>query len=99
LPLYGPAPARRLLNQAVHLGVERLPFPVEFHELKHGDRVPRGTYEVRAVQVDHRVNALGYVLEEVERPGRFDVQKARALGVTDGPDFGLLQKGAPVVTP
>jgi len=99
LPLYGPPPARRLLNQAVHLGVDRLPFPVEFHELKHGDRVPRGTYEVRAVQVDHRVNALGYVLEEVERPGRFDLKKAVELGVPSGPDFGLLQRGAPVVTP
>jgi ribonuclease Z len=48
---------------------------------------------VRAVKVDHRVNALGYVVEEKTRPGRFDPEKARALGVTPGPDFGRLQRG------
>jgi ribonuclease Z len=98
LTLHGPAPARRLLHQAVHLGVERLDFPVEIKELRDGDRVERGSYEVRAVGVDHRVNALGYVIEEHERPGRFDVQQALARGVQSGPDFGKLQRGQAVVT-
>ncbi len=94
--LYGPPPARRLLHQAVYLGTEKLDFPVEITELRHGDVVKRGAYSVQAVQVDHRVGALGYVLQEMERPGRFDVQKARALGVAEGPDFGRLQRGEPV---
>src|SRR3954470_6124264 len=34
--LYGPAPAKRLLHQAVHLGVESLGFPLEITELKDG---------------------------------------------------------------
>jgi ribonuclease Z len=99
LLLYGPPPAKRLLHQAVHLGVERLDFPVEMHELRDGDRVDRGSYYVQAVGVDHRVNALGYVLQEETRPGRFDVARARELGVPGGPDFGRLQRGEPVVTP
>ncbi|MGA9524905.1 MAG: ribonuclease Z [Myxococcaceae bacterium] len=94
--LYGPPPARRLLHQAVYLGTEKLDFPVEIIELRHGDVVKRGSYSVQAVQVDHRVGALGYVLQEEERPGRFDVQKARALGVAEGPDFGRLQRGETV---
>jgi ribonuclease Z len=98
LTLHGPAPAKRLLNTAVHLGVEALPFPVEIVELKHGDEVKRAGYAVRAVQVDHRVNALGYVLQEDERPGRFNLDAARALGVTEGPDFGRLQRGETVTT-
>ena len=96
LTLYGPAPARRILNAALYLGTERLDFPVEIKELKDGDRVERGNYSVRAVGVDHRVNGLGYVLEEHTRPGRFDLQKALALGVPSGPSFGLLQKGQAV---
>lgn len=93
LLLYGPPPAKRLLHQAVHLGVERLEFPIDIRELRAGDVVDRGNYCVRAVQADHRVNALGYVLEEHTRPGRFDVEKAKALGVPSGPLFGKLQKG------
>src|SRR6476469_500514 len=60
LTLHGPPPAKRLLDQAVHLGVERLSFPVDVVELKGGETLDRGSYVVRAVRVDHRVNALGY---------------------------------------
>jgi ribonuclease Z len=99
LTLYGPPPAKRLLEQAVHLGVERLSFPVDIMELKGGEALDRGSYLVRAVKVDHRVNALGYAVEEKTRPGRFDPEKARALGVTPGPDFGRLQRGESLTLP
>jgi ribonuclease Z len=97
LVLYGPPPAKRLLNQAVHLGVDQLGFPLEIVELKDGDRIQRHGYSVRAVGVQHRINALGYVVEEKTRPGRFDPDKARALGVPHGPSFGKLQRGESVV--
>ncbi len=93
LTLYGPPSARRVLDAAIHLGVERLAFPVDVQELRDGEVVRRKGYQVRAVKVDHRVNALGYVLEEDTRPGRFDAETARRLGVPHGPDFGTLQKG------
>ncbi len=99
MTLYGPPPARRVLDQALHLGVERLAFPVDIQELKGGEVIKRTGYSVRAVRVDHRVNALGYVLEEDTKPGRFDLEQAKALGVTPGPDFGRLQRGEAVTTP
>ncbi|MCY1017310.1 ribonuclease Z [Pyxidicoccus sp. MSG2] len=97
--LYGPPPAKRLLHQAVHLGLESLAFPIEIHEVKDGDVVQRGGYAIHAVGVDHRINALAYALVEDDRPGRFNVEKARALGVPEGPSFGKLQKGEPVTLP
>lgn len=97
--LYGPPPAKRLLHQAVHLGLESLAFPVEIHELRDGDTVRRGSYGVTAVGVDHRIHALGYLLAEDERPGKFNVEQARALGVPEGPSFGKLQRGEAVVLP
>ena len=97
--LYGPPTARRLLHQAVHLGVESLAFPVEIHELRDGDRVQRRGYSVQAVAVDHRINALGYVLQEEERPGRFNLEKVRELGVPSGPLYGQLQRGESVQLP
>ncbi|MCP3136171.1 ribonuclease Z [Pyxidicoccus xibeiensis] len=94
--LYGPPPAKRLLHQAVHLGVESLSFPIEIHEVKDGDEVRRGGYVVQAVGVDHRINALAYALVEDDRPGRFNLATARELGVPEGPSFGKLQRGEPV---
>jgi ribonuclease Z len=93
LTLYGPPSARKVLDAAIHLGVERLAFPVDVQELRGGEIIKRKGYGVRAVRVDHRVNALGYALEEDVRPGRFDPEAAKKLGVPSGPDFGRLQKG------
>ncbi|QSQ11326.1 ribonuclease Z [Myxococcus landrumensis] len=94
--LYGPPPARRLLHQAVHLGLESMSFPIEIHEVKDGDVVPRNGYSVQVVGVDHRINALAYALVEDGRPGRFHLEKAKELGVPPGPSFGKLQKGEAV---
>lgn len=97
--LYGPPPARRLLHQAVHLGVEAMSFPIEIHEVKDGDVIRREGYSLHVVGVDHRINALAYALVEDGRPGRFHVEKARELGVPPGPSFGKLQKGEAVTLP
>lgn len=99
LTLYGPPSARKVLDAAIHLGVERLAFPVDVQELRGGEIIKRKGYGVRAIRVDHRVNALGYALEEDVRPGRFDAEAAKKLGVPSGPDFGKLQKGLTVTLP
>jgi ribonuclease Z len=56
-------------------------------------------YTVSCLPLDHRIFALGYRLEERPRPGRFDVQRARKLGVPEGPLFGRLQAGHNVTLP
>jgi ribonuclease Z len=96
LSLYGPIGAKRVLNETIHLGVERLPFPVEIHELNPEDRVTQGDYEIRAFAVNHGTPALGYALLEQPRLGRFDVDRARELGIPEGPLFGALHRGDPV---
>ncbi|NJD11184.1 MAG: hypothetical protein FIB01_12380 [Gemmatimonadetes bacterium] len=84
------------MAQTVHLGVERVPFPVEIGELEPGQAVARDGYDVVAYPVQHGARALGYALQEHERLGRFDVERARALGVPEGPLFGHLHRGITV---
>ena len=70
-------------------------------ELEDGEVLERDGYEVEAVAVSHRGHALGYVFHELDRPGIFDPEKARQAGLTEGPDFGRVQRGETVggVTP
>ncbi|MFA4928268.1 MAG: ribonuclease Z [Patulibacter sp.] len=76
-------------------------YPVEVRELAPYDQIERNGWAVDAIPVRHRGTALGYVVEEHNRPGRFDPDRARELGVTDVQDFGRLQRGETVgdVTP
>lgn len=51
---------------------------------------------ISARALDHRIFALGYRIEEKPKPGRFDVERARELGIPEGPLFGQLQSGVAV---
>src|SRR3982751_4800240 len=95
LAVYGPHGLQALFN-ALRPLLGRLPYPLTLTELEPGERLERGEYVLEAVAVDHGVNALGYALVEHERPGRFDVAAADALGVPPGRERGLLQGGEPV---
>jgi ribonuclease Z len=95
LTIYGPRGLRELLTTLRRI-FGRLTYPVETVELEAGARLERDGYGLETFTVDHGVAAVGYALVEGERPGRFDVETATALGVPDGPERGILQRGEAV---
>jgi ribonuclease Z len=50
-------------------------------------------FTVTTRPLDHRIFALGYRLEEKTKPGRFNLERAKALGVPPGPLYSRLQSG------
>ncbi len=95
LTIYGP-PGLRDLFAILKPIVGRLHFELRLVELAAGDAVPHDDYEIRPFEAAHSVKAYGYSLAEAERPGRFDVEAAQALGVPEGPAFAALQRGEEV---
>ena len=95
LRLYGPRGLHELVS-ALRRIFGRLSYAVEVVELEAGTVLDRAGYRVEAFAVEHGVTAIGYAIVESERPGRFDVETAAALGVPDGPDRGRLQRGEAV---
>jgi ribonuclease Z len=94
--LYGPKGAQRILGAAVTLGIERNKFPVEILEIKPGDRLARDEYDIVVFETEHRADTIGYALVEHERLGRFNPDRARELGIPEGPLWGQLHKGKAV---
>jgi ribonuclease Z len=90
--LWCPAGGATILTEAVNLGMERVPFGVEIVELEPDARIAREDYDIVAFGTVHG-RSLGYALVEHERLGRFDPDRARALGVPEGPLFGRLHRG------
>jgi ribonuclease Z len=95
LTVYGPRGLRDLFKTLTRI-VGKIGFKLDLIELEPGDWVPREGAEVRAFPVEHGVRACGYALVEAERPGRFDPQAAKRLGVEEGPAFAALQRGEQV---
>jgi ribonuclease Z len=92
LTVYGPTGLRELFRHfQPFLG--RISYPLTLVELEPGETVERGDYAIECFAVEHGRAAYGYALVEPERPGRFDVSAADALGVPSGPARGQLQAG------
>lgn len=94
--LWGPPGSAEILDQAVNLGIERVAFPVQIGEIEPGQAVQRDDYDIVAYPARHGPRALGFALVEHERLGRFHPERARELGVPEGPLFGRLHKGEAV---
>jgi ribonuclease Z len=98
LTVYGP-PGLVELFETLRRVFGKLGYPLELVELRPGDVLDRGDYRIVVFKVAHATVANGYALVETPRPGRFDVEQASALGVPEGPLFGLLQRGEAVTLP
>ena len=95
----GPKGIAEYLEQMRRLSLVRPQFELEVREIEEPGEVHRGPgYRVSCDAMRHRVTAFGYRIEEEERPGRFDAEKATALGVF-GPLRGQLIRGESVTTP
>ncbi|HET7372867.1 MAG TPA: ribonuclease Z [Gemmatimonadaceae bacterium] len=100
LRLWGPRGSARVLRRAEGLGFERSTFPIEVLEIEPGQRVERRDFAIVGFPVDHRGSAsLGYALVESERKGRFNPDRARELGIPEGPLWGQIHRGNPVMLP
>ena len=97
--IYGPRPADQIIRGLLNVGVERTRFPVEIVEVRPGDRLAREEYDILVYETDHRADTVGFALVEHIRLGRFNPDRARELGVPEGPLWGMIHKGQPVTLP
>jgi ribonuclease Z len=95
LTVYGPPGLKDLFGSLSRV-FGKLTYGLELAEVRPGDVLERGDYNLVTFPVAHGVQSLGFALVEHPRPGRFDVPAADALGVPPGPERGLLQAGESV---
>jgi ribonuclease Z len=95
LTVYGPRGLTDLFGTLRRI-FGRLSYPLSTVELEPHSALERDGYRIETFSVDHGLEAIGYRIVEDGRPGRFDVEEADRLGVPDGPERGLLQRGESV---
>ncbi len=94
LDIYGPQGLNHWLKTLRDLHILWPSFPVHARENDTpGVVMERSDFHVEVARLRHRVETWGYALVEKDRPGRFDLERARELGIPPGPMYGELQRG------
>jgi ribonuclease Z len=98
--LYGPVGCEKLLRRAITLGSEKQHFEIKVIELTPDAPLKRNGYSVVPFPVEHGDrSAVGYHIVEETRLGRFNPDKARELGIPEGPLWGKIHKGEAIDLP
>jgi ribonuclease Z len=101
IDLYGPDPLRDYLEGVMRTSSTRIGYPLRTHRVREAAASGRVLLDddditVRCAPLTHRVPAYAYRVEQKQRPGRFDVERARALGIPPGPIYAELKAGRSV---
>ena len=99
LEVYGPQGIKAFVEAICQTVRFTLIFPVEVSEVEAGLICEERDYEVHAAPSNHITLGFAYALMEKPRPGRFNPEKARALGVPQGHLWSKLQSGSSVKLP
>jgi ribonuclease Z len=101
LEIFGPPGFVALFERVIRPIIGRTGYRLDVGDLEPHEEIGFDQFVIQGFPVQHRVPAFGYAFVEDDRPGKFDAERAQALGIAPGPDFGLLQRGETVngVTP
>jgi len=99
IDVYGPPGLNDYIKACQRYSFTHFSYPLKVHTVEPGIVYEDDEYIVKCGLLKHRVTAFGYRVEEKDRPGRFDVEKAKELGIPSGPVYGKLKRGEKVTLP
>ncbi len=93
LEIYGPEGIEEFIAANIKVLNFGLSFPVMITSIEEEKVVDEKTYSVFSCKADHSVLAYSYLFEEKDKPGRFNTEKAKQLGIPEGKLWNQLQNG------
>lgn len=93
LSIYGPKGLKEWVEMTLTLSKTHLTYPIEFIEVQEGTVFEDEQFIVKAMPLEHVIECYGYRIEQKPLPGELLIDKARALGVPNGPLLGQLKAG------
>ncbi|WP_204152307.1 ribonuclease Z [Leptolyngbya sp. CCY15150] len=99
IDIYGPPKLDDYLRACGRYSQTHFSYPVKVHTVTPGILYEDDEFVVSCEALTHRVPAFGYRVAEKDRAGRFNVDRATALGIPSGPLYGKLKRGEWVTLP
>lgn len=100
LEIYGPIGIKAFIEAIEETVQFARTFPITVKEVMDAGTVcEEEEYTVQAAKANHVTDAWAYALVEKPRPGRFNQEKVRKIGVPEGPLWSKLQHGESIKLP
>ncbi|MEO1340278.1 MAG: ribonuclease Z [Cyanobacteria bacterium J06635_13] len=93
IDIYGPEGLKEYLLATAKYSRMHFGDRLRIHTVKAGLLYEDQEFKVSCQLLKHRIPAHGYRVEEKDRPGMFNLDKAKSLGIPPGPVYGKLKQG------
>ncbi len=96
LTIFGPTGVRQFVHAALEASQSHVKYPIQYITVEPGVIYEDEQFVVSAAKLDHGVPSFGYRIQEKDKVGALQVEKAVALGIPPGPAYGKLKAGISV---
>ena len=97
LEIFGPKGIDEFLAANIKILNFGLSFSILITIVKEGKIFENKKFSMYAAKANHSITAFSYLFEEKDKPGRFNVEKAKELGIPEGELWNKLQNGEEVI--
>jgi len=97
LEIFGPSGIDEFIAVNIKVLNFGLSFPILITIIKEGRILENEKFSIYACKANHSVTTFSYLFEEKDKPGRFNVEKAKELGIPEGELWNKLQNGNKII--
>ena len=93
LEIYGPKGIDEFISANIKILNFGLSFPILISIITEGKILDSKFYSVYVCKASHSITAFSYKFEEKDKPGRFNLERAKELGIPEGHLWNKIQNG------
>ena len=93
LEIFGPSGIEEFIAANIKVLNFGLSFPILINIIKDEKIFEDEKFSIRTCKANHSIVAFSYLFKEKDKPGRFNVEKAKELGIPEGELWNKLQNG------
>ncbi|HEY5735464.1 MAG TPA: ribonuclease Z [Nitrosopumilus sp.] len=97
LEIFGPNGIEEFIGANIKILNFGLSFPVMITTIKEGKIFEDEKFSIYVSKANHSITSFSYLFEEKNKPGRFNLKKAKELGIPEGKLWSELQRGHEII--
>ncbi len=97
LEIFGPKGIEEFIGANIKILNFGLSFPILITTIKEGKIFEDEKFSIYVCKANHSITAFSYLFEEKDKPGRFNLEKAKQLEIPEGKLWSELQKGHEII--